>query len=118
MNKVELADKIAERVGIAKSQAEEALDAFTQITIDQLKAGGEVTLTGFGAFSARRRKGREGINPRNPSEKITIPSVVVAKFKAGKTLKDELKKSGQQSEASAPQEPATEAPASSEEKSE
>ncbi|MEK7072789.1 MAG: HU family DNA-binding protein, partial [Patescibacteria group bacterium] len=47
--------------------------------------------TGFGAFSARKRKGREGINPRNPSEKITIPSVVVAKFKAGKNLKEALK---------------------------
>lgn len=94
MNKVQMADKISERVGITKAQAEEALNTFTAVTIDTLKAGGEVTLTGFGAFSARRRKGREGINPRNPSQKITIPSVVVAKFKTGKTLKEELKKSG------------------------
>lgn len=91
MNKVELAEKIATTVGITKAQAEEAMNAFTKITIETIKNGGEVTLTGFGTFSARRRKGREGINPRNPSEKITIPSVVVAKFKAGKTLKDTLK---------------------------
>lgn len=91
MNKVELADKIASTVGITKAQAEEAINAFTKIAIETMKNGGEVTLTGFGTFSARRRKGREGINPRNPSEKITIPSVVVAKFKAGKTLKDTLK---------------------------
>ena len=91
MNKAELADKIAEKVGILKSQAEDAINAFTSITTETIKNGGEVTLTGFGTFSARRRKGREGINPRNPSEKITIPSVVVAKFKTGKTLKDALK---------------------------
>ncbi len=91
MNKAELAEKIANKVGITKAQAEEALNVFTQITTETIKGGGEVTLTGFGTFSARRRKGREGINPRNPSEKITIPSVVVAKFKTGKTLKDALK---------------------------
>ena len=91
MNKAELAQKIADKVGISKVQAEEALNAFTDIAIETMKAQGEVTLTGFGTFSARPRKGREGINPRNPSEKITIPTVVVAKFKAGKNLKDALK---------------------------
>jgi len=92
MNKMELADKIAEKVGISKAQAEAALNAFVETTMQTMKAGGEVTLTGFGTFSARARKGREGINPRKPEEKITIPTVVVAKFKAGKNLKDLLKK--------------------------
>lgn len=91
MNKIELADKIAEKVGLPKAQVEHILDTFVDITINTLKEGGEVTLTGFGAFSARQRKGREGINPRNKNEKITIPSVVVAKFKAGKNLKTALK---------------------------
>ncbi len=94
MNRAELSEKIAAKVGITKVQAEEAIKSFVGITVDQLKNGGEVTLTGFGTFSARRRKGREGINPRKPSEKITIPSVVVAKFKAGKNLKDALKGKG------------------------
>lgn len=92
MNKVELAEKIADKIGITKAQAEEAINTFVQITIETLKNKGEVSLTGFGTFSARERKGREGINPRNPLEKIIIPSVVVPKFKAGKTLKDALKK--------------------------
>lgn len=94
MNKIQLAEKISEKVGIPKSQVEQVLNSFVDVTIDTLKNGGDVTLTGFGAFSARKRKGREGINPRNPSEKITIPSVVVAKFKAGKNLKEALKASG------------------------
>jgi DNA-binding protein HU-beta len=94
MNKATLAEKIADRVGISKMQAEEALNKFVEITVSELTQGGEVTLAGFGTFSARKRKGREGINPRNPQEKITIPSVVVAKFKAGKNLKDALKGRG------------------------
>ena len=91
MNKIELAEKISEKVGLTKSQVESVLNTFVDVTINTLKQGGDVTLTGFGAFSARRRKGREGINPRKPDEKITIPSVVVAKFKAGKNLKEALK---------------------------
>ncbi len=91
MNKAELSEKIAAKVGINKAQAEAALNAFTQTTMETIKGGGEVVLTGFGTFSARPRKGREGINPRNVSEKITIPTVLVVKFKAGKNLKDYLK---------------------------
>ena len=108
MNKNELAEKSAAKVGMTKAQAEESLKAFVDITIDILQKGGEVTLTGFGAFSARRRKGREGINPRSPEQKITIPSVVVAKFKAGKNLKDALKKSGSASTADVPKAPTPE----------
>jgi len=91
MNKADLAQKVADKVGITKAQAEKALEAFTDIATAEMKSGGEVVLTGFGTFSARARKGREGINPRNPSQKINIPTVVVAKFKAGKNLKDSLK---------------------------
>lgn len=91
MNKAELSEKLAAKVGITKTQAEAALNAFTQITMETIKGGGEIVLTGFGTFSARPRKGREGINPRNTAEKITIPTVLVVKFKAGKNLKDYLK---------------------------
>lgn len=109
MNKAELAQKIADKVGISKAQAEEALNALTDIAIDTMKAGGEVVLTGFGTFSARARKGREGINPRDPAQKITIPTVVVAKFKAGKNLKDALK--GKESKKADEPAPAAETPA-------
>jgi len=91
MNKAELADKLAEKVGLTKKQVEDLLEAFEQTVIAALKAGGEVTLTGFGTFSARRRSARMGVNPQKPTEKIQIPEVVVPKFKAGKALKDSLK---------------------------
>jgi len=91
MNKAELIDVIAQRIQITKKQAEEAVDCITQTVTDTIKAGGEVTITGFGAFSAKQRAGRTGVNPRNPTEKIQIPAVTVPKFKAGKALKDALK---------------------------
>lgn len=92
MNKAELAQAIAEKVGLSKKEGENIVAAFTEIVTTTIKSGGEVNIAGFGAFSARSRAGRVGVNPQNPSEKIQIPSVTVPKFKAGKALKDALKK--------------------------
>lgn len=91
MNKATLAAIIAEQLDIPKKLAEDMIAAFEEIITRELSRGGEVTIAGFGTFSARTRKGRIGVNPQNPSEPITIPSVVVPKFKAGKALKDTLK---------------------------
>ncbi len=91
MNKTELIDALAEKSGLAKTDAEKALSSFLQIVTEQLQAGNEVTITGFGSFMAKRREARMGVNPQNPSQKIQIPAVTVPKFKAGKTLKDALK---------------------------
>jgi len=92
MNKPELIEKVALNAGVDKSVAERVLESFVHTVIVSLQQNEEVTLTGFGTFSARVRKARMGVNPRNPSERIRIPTVVVPKFKAGKTLKDSLKK--------------------------
>lgn len=91
MNKALLAQEIAAKVGVSKKEAEDMIEAFTDIVTSTIKGGGEVTISGFGAFSAKTRAGRTGVNPQNPTEKIQIPSVTVPKFKAGKSLKDALK---------------------------
>ncbi|MBI4139282.1 HU family DNA-binding protein [Candidatus Uhrbacteria bacterium] len=91
MNKAELITVIAEKVGVTKKQAEDMVECVVDTVTETLKKGGEVTIAGFGAFSAKQRAGRTGVNPQNPSEKIQIPSVTVPKFKAGKGLKDALK---------------------------
>lgn len=103
MNKAELIEAASQKAGVARKDAENIIDAVTDIITERLKQGDEVTLTGFGAFSARTRKGRIGVNPRNPSEQIDIPSVTVPKFKAGKNLKEALKGKGGSSQAPAPQ---------------
>ena len=91
MNKAELAARLADRLKLPKKTAEEAVEAFEDIITIELVNGGEVTIAGFGTFSAKRRAGRKGVNPQRPTETIDIPSVTVPKFKAGKALKDSLK---------------------------
>lgn len=91
MNKAELINVIADKVGVTKKQAEDMVEAFVNIVTTELVNDGDVTIAGFGQFTARTRAGRTGVNPQNPSEHIQIPPVRVAKFKPGKGLKDALK---------------------------
>ncbi|MEA3463724.1 MAG: HU family DNA-binding protein [Patescibacteria group bacterium] len=91
MNKASLIEKIAAEAVTTKKQAEVMLKSLVNIITSELKAGNEVTITGFGTFSAKTRHTRAGVNPQNPTERIQIPEVTVAKFKTGKTLKDAMK---------------------------
>ena len=92
MTKAQLIETIAIKAGVSKKEADDVLQALENLVIERLQQGKEVTLTGFGTFSAKSRHARMGVNPQNPKERIKIPAVVVPKFKAGKTLKDSLKK--------------------------
>jgi DNA-binding protein HU-beta len=92
MNKAELAATLAEKLNVSKKEGEDFVNTFIETITNALKKGDEVVLTGFGAFSVKMRAARTGVNPQKPSEKIQIPAVKVPKFKAGKALKDELKK--------------------------
>ena len=91
VNKTELIEAIATKNGVKKTEAEKMVSTFIEIVTTTLKKKGEVVLTGFGTFSAKKRAARIGVNPQKPTEKIKIPAVTVPKFKAGKTLKDALK---------------------------
>lgn len=115
VNKAALADAISAKAGVSKKEAEDMIAAFVSIVTDTLVEGNEVAIAGFGAFSAKTRAGRIGVNPQNPSEKIQIPPVTVPKFKAGKALKDALKKKDAPAAPAAPSMPEAstpEAPAS------
>ena len=115
MNKTELINSIASKLGQDKGLIEKVLDTFEKTIIESLQHGEEVTLTGFGAFIAKYRHARKGVNPQKPSETIDVPAVTVPKFKAGKNLKEALKNGPKKEEpksepVSAPAEP-TPAPA-------
>lgn len=92
MNKAELISALAKKTPLNKKDAQDAVEGVFDIIIDTLKQDEEVTVAGFGTFSAKRRHARMGVNPQNPSERIEIPEVRVPKFKAGSRLKQELKK--------------------------
>ncbi|MDD2354271.1 MAG: HU family DNA-binding protein [Patescibacteria group bacterium] len=92
MNKAQLIEKLHREVeGLSKKQAEKTIDVLTNTIVEELKNDREVTIAGFGTFLSRVRYSRGGVNPQNPSQRITIPEVKVAKFKTGYHLKQALK---------------------------
>ncbi len=91
MSKQDLIAAIADASGITKRAASDALEALISSVTKELKKGNSVTVTGFGTFRVSKRAARMGVNPRNPSQKISIPAMKVPSFKAGKTLKDAVR---------------------------
>lgn len=90
MNKAELISEMAKKSGLSNKDTGNALDAFINITSNELKNGGSVQLIGFGTFEVTERAAREGKNPQT-NETISIPACKVPKFKPGKVLKELVK---------------------------
>lgn len=90
MNKTELINAIAEKAGLTKVDAKNALDAATAAIADALAANDKITLIGFGTFSVAEKSARTGINPRT-KEKIEIAARKQVKFKAGAELNEKIK---------------------------
>ena len=86
VNKDDLAREVAEKSGLGVSEAKRALEATLSVIEEQIGAGNEVRLTGFGKFSVSRRAARPGRNPRT-GETMEIAAKSVPKFSAGAELK-------------------------------
>jgi DNA-binding protein HU-beta len=93
MTKQEFVSEVARRSQLTSRDAGKAVEALLETITDTLKRGGEVSFTGFGKFTTQQRAAREGVNPRNPGEKVQIPAARVPKFSAGSSLKSAVKQS-------------------------
>ena len=86
MNKAELVEEVAGKVGLTKKVSREVIDAIVSAIIDSLAREERVTLVGFGTFQVMERKARTGRNPQT-GQTIQIPAKKVPKFKPGKGLR-------------------------------
>lgn len=91
INKQELITKISSSTRLPRKDVEEIINRFLELIIEKLSLNQKVNLTGFGMFEVKDRKGRRGVNPRQPNQSMMIPTVRVAKFRPGKTLKENVK---------------------------
>ena len=91
INKQVLITKVTDATRMARKDVEAVINTFLDAIIERLSLGEKVNLSGFGSFEVKDRKGRRGVNPRNPREPMQIPTVRVAKFRSGKTLKEAVK---------------------------
>lgn len=92
MKKAELAASVADRAGLTNRQAEAVINALLACVTEALWAGDKIELRGFGSFRIRRRKAREGRNPRT-GEAVRVPCKKVPYFRAGQELRERLTRS-------------------------
>jgi DNA-binding protein HU-beta len=90
VTKSEFVDQVADRAGLSKKDAGDAVDAVLETIEDTLKRGSDISFSGFGKFSVSQRSAREGRNPAT-GEKIQIAASKVPKFTAGAGLKKAVK---------------------------
>ena len=90
MNKSDLVDYIAPKVGVTKSQASQVIDAFVDGVsekLESLQKDEKIILVGFGTFSVYKKAARTGRNPQT-GQPINIESKNVVRFKVGKRLSE------------------------------
>ncbi len=90
MNKHSLVDRVADVTRMPRKNVDEVVSTFIEVMIEQLSMDEKINLSGFGVFEVKERKGRKGVDPRTLKPTM-IPTVRVAKFRAGKTLKESVK---------------------------
>jgi len=91
MNKSELVQVVAEKLGATKRDAEASLNAVVEAIQESLVKGEKIQLVGFGSFEVRKRAARKGRNPQT-GEEMKVEAKKVPVFRAGKALKDVVNK--------------------------
>lgn len=86
MNKAELIDSIATRVGVDKRTANSAVEAVLDTVTRAVAKGERVALTGFGVFEKIDRPARMGRNPQT-GERVRVKKTSVPKFRPGAQFK-------------------------------
>ncbi|MFE2873990.1 HU family DNA-binding protein [Embleya sp. NPDC059259] len=86
MNKAQLVEAVADRLGGRKAAAE-AVDAVLDTIVRAVTAGDRVSITGFGSFEKVDRPARYARNPQT-GERVRVKKTSVPRFRAGQGFKD------------------------------
>lgn len=89
MNRADVANGVAEIMGITKVQSNELVKKVFAVVREGLENGENVQIADFGVFKIRESAERNGRNPKT-GEAITIPAKKTVKFSATRELKENL----------------------------
>jgi DNA-binding protein HU-beta len=85
MNKSQLVDALAERLGDRRTAAT-AVEGLLETIVDTVRSGDSVSITGFGVFEARARAARTARNPRTGAS-VAVPATTVPAFRPGTSFR-------------------------------
>lgn len=89
ITKKEIVDLIYADMGISKNECLKLVDCFFDIIKDELSRGEDVKISGFGRWSVRKKKARNGRNPQTGGA-ITIGARKVITFRCSPLMRKGL----------------------------
>jgi len=89
VTKKEMANAIAEEMGILQIQAKEIVQKVFDGITETLLQEGRIELRNFGVFEVKKRKPRKARNPRT-GEKVMVPARMVVTFKPGREMEERV----------------------------
>jgi len=87
MTKADLVEEVVRVTNVSKKHAEIIVNTVFSSIIDALRGEDKIELRGFGSFRVRRRRPRQGRNPKT-GDQVAVPEKRIPYFKPGKELKD------------------------------
>ena len=87
MTKADLIDEVVKVSDISKKHAEVIVNTVFASIVDALERDDKIELRGFGSFRVRKRRSRQGQNPKT-GDQVEVPEKRIPYFKPGKELKD------------------------------
>ena len=87
MTKADLVEEVVRVSDLSKKQAEAIVNTVFLAIVDALKHDDKIELRGFGSFRVRKRRSRQGRNPKT-GDRVDVPAKRIPYFKPGKELKD------------------------------
>ena len=87
MTKADLVDEVVRASRLSKKQAETIVNTVFESIVGALQGDDKIELRGFGSFRVRRRRSRQGRNPKT-GDRVHVPEKRIPYFKPGKELKD------------------------------
>jgi len=86
MTKGDIVERIHEKVGFSKKEANDVVESIFEILKTRLELGEKVKISGFGNFVVHEKRPRKGRNPQTGTE-IIISGRRVLTFKSSQVLK-------------------------------
>ena len=91
MTKADLVEKIFEKIGLSKKEAQEIIEILFDTMKQTFVEGESVKISGFGTFNIRQKTSRRGRNPKTGEELEITPRRVIT-FRASNQLKSVMEK--------------------------
>lgn len=91
MTNQELIANLAKRLNWTQRQTSDVLDTTVAIIKRNLEDGNSINIQGFGLFETKKKSERISVNPVS-KQRFLIPPKISLAFRAGQTIKDNLKK--------------------------